>query len=128
MTYDDWENLLDENPVDSITRSAYADWLEEQGEIDLSFLQRWLGKYKIRPYKPGEGATSELDIKTWYGWFAPTSHNEKLAPWAVLPELVSKGLKNLHAFYDTRREAELALLPVLKKLKIELFGKDDKTS
>lgn len=65
MTRDDWERQLDSDPSDTVTRSVYADWLEDHGEPVAAACQRWM----VREGKwPTIGTHWHSDAHSWDWW------------------------------------------------------------
>jgi uncharacterized protein (TIGR02996 family) len=46
---EDFEAALDRDPDDGALRLVYADWLEEQGDVELAYAQRWMARHGKRP-------------------------------------------------------------------------------
>jgi uncharacterized protein (TIGR02996 family) len=55
MTEADWEKLLEESPDDAMLRRAYADWLEESGQVFKGEGVRWYVDQKKCPSGPIAG-------------------------------------------------------------------------
>jgi uncharacterized protein (TIGR02996 family) len=102
-----WDKLIDEDPGDSFLRLNYADWLEEHGDMEHAYLERWLAKEGIYPYPPNKFANLPH-----YGWINNLSAYDKehQIPWYLHKYMVAQ-----YAPYDTRKNAEEFLLTVLKK-------------
>lgn len=49
MTLQDWWALLTKDPEDWNTRLAFADWLNDRGELELEQGQRWQVKHQKHP-------------------------------------------------------------------------------
>lgn len=99
----EWKAELDASPADWFSRLIYADWLDENGETNKAYLQRWLVKHQIHPMWSSSGD------KVGWGWrnkwhdFSPMN-----LPYGELSAALNKGRK--HWPYASRREAEEALL------------------
>ncbi len=50
LTQTDLAGLLESTPSDTLLRLAYADWLEESGEVPLANGQRWQAANKKYPF------------------------------------------------------------------------------
>lgn len=133
-TVNSWERKLDVTPKDWDLRSAYADWLEEQGMGTEAEVQRWLAYNQRSP-----------DLSIGYGWkwydriLLQADDDRSQIPLSLLQMLPGHADHELmyyryhhrqhcHYFYrsyDTREVAERAIVTVWEKWKqtgLEAWG------
>ncbi len=60
-----FEAALDSAPDDWPLRLVYADWLDENGDPELAFAQRWMGQNQKCP---GSGYSRRANLSS-YDWF-----------------------------------------------------------
>jgi uncharacterized protein (TIGR02996 family) len=70
ITFEDkhsWLNAIKVNSHDHDMKLVFADWLEEQGDHDLSVAMRWCGENKRHPYC--------TPTARWFLWRRVTKRN-----------------------------------------------------
>jgi uncharacterized protein (TIGR02996 family) len=124
MTRDQWETLLDEDPVDPQRRLEYADWLEERGLGVEAEVQRWLARERRRPNRIGCQPSAQYDPNGYFRWSRDGDTllgdpdawvPEKL--WVLLSNHVHPGEVYCYKAYPTRLAAERALAAAWGRLK-----------
>ncbi len=80
-----WQALGD-NPQDTLTRSALADWYEERGEQEWANYFRWTNKKKYFPAKLREDLKEDLGGDYQYGLLTRSSSGRKNYPLSILPD------------------------------------------
>lgn len=127
MTRDDWERLLDEDPGNSVTRLAYADWLEDNSFVTMARAQRWMGDFKRWPFFVSSSKTGLWPNSPEWRWYGPgfkpqgTYTAVDLDVMRIVMRRLTKDNPWLswwsqdgYLSYPSRLEAELALALVLE--------------
>jgi uncharacterized protein (TIGR02996 family) len=115
----DWEQLhlyLDREPGDLSARLVLADLLEEQGQLVESQFQRWLVRHQCWP----DGNLDEFQLTGWH-WWSSVGESSRHRHHAVLPTSVQIHMPFREWIYNSRKQAEAALLEVL--LRTDLLDK-----
>lgn len=112
-----FEKWLDDHPKDWITRSIYADYLFDVGDVLFSEYQRYVVEKKLAPslWKIDE-FSSRLP---WSWWLNGSSEDYDVIEfrfWEMLRNFTNRG--SGYTSYDTRDAAERALCTVLHELGI----------
>jgi hypothetical protein len=102
---------LDKYPEDTDYRQILADLLEERGDDEAAFCQRWLAERSLWP----DHDLEVFGLTGWHWWSCPDRPHKRRAH-AVLPQEVQDLMPRKEWIYDTRREAEQALAQVLAGL------------
>ena len=108
---------LDECPSDWKTRLVLADWYEDHEMPVEAAAQRWQVAHRKRPWLPYKGGS-------WSWCCASTPAPGEVLPYAVCSELTIPVWQLLEGrsdggqskYYDSRQDAERALLKVLQLL------------
>lgn len=106
----EFERGLDAEPENWNLRLVYADWLDEHGDQELAFAQRWMAKYQKRPSdnqimrRPGE--PMNYYPNSWMWW-----ESGNVDPMSVIDrKLLDKAAPNNQpAYWTSRQRAERAL-------------------
>ena len=135
MTYEQWYKLILADPLDWDQRLVFADWLEEQGAVDLSHGQRWQVEHqrcsqdRSVPNFPNKGNRWLGSTPSWY-WMRDegyrNTHDRKVYQWQLLPNQVFDRVLRLNSWSSSGStiatykpslvEAEQLLALALKEL------------
>jgi uncharacterized protein (TIGR02996 family) len=100
---------LDEQPDDGQIRLILADLLEEQGQADAAYCQRWLAKQHKWP----DNKLGSFNKTGWHWWACP-DRPERRREHATLPVEVQKHMPQMVEWlYKDRAEAEAVLARAL---------------
>ncbi len=116
-----FEKALSENWCDWTTRRVFADWLDEHGEPDLAFAERWMARHQLAPaYRVPYMGSRVVKPWAWYPLKNPlelSAPAHSRLPHAVFVTLIGSPYPIVHKFYRQRAEAERDLAKALRALR-----------
>lgn len=108
MTLQDWWSLLTRDPDDWDTRLAFADWLNDQGELVLERGQRWQVQHQKFP------SSCPYDEWTWFVTLGNRNDHDDLERWIFTGLQSPKRVCVTWRDYDSLAQAERDLAQALR--------------
>ncbi len=108
-----FEDILDTDPTDDMTRLIYADWLDEHVNSTLANGLRWIVEHKAYPrlvacgQSYGPNGTTPINFEWTFG----------MDVWAKFPKTMLESAQYLPYYHRSRADAESALSASLASLK-----------
>lgn len=109
-----FDQTLDENPSDTVTRRILSDWLEDQGRSDEANFQRWMVGNGVWPMEYSDYNSPE-GVEYWWLLGYKASDSRLLPCFVYYRDVIEAGLYKL---FLSRKSAESWLKMKLEEVKI----------